>query len=220
MDGKGSGRVIRGLIMRPAAKRILSFIIFNAILFIVYYLLNVLTDVITYFLKITDAGAIPDMIISFIVWAGFTALYVFMITDRKAFGVPYLTDPEQSRPTPVDAFNPVKELKHGKIDTVIYAVMTAVPAVWYMFDGVKVGSNDVPAELFLPQTLFMKITSEPIIGFVIGVAVFWVISCFTTMEARKKWLENPLTPDEINPFSVSETDDAQNPEKGNDNQIE
>lgn len=190
--------------MKPIAKRILSMVIFNIILFLVYYLLNVLKDVIVYFFKISDPGSIPDMIITFIVWIGFFTLYAFMISDRKAFGISYLSESELTRPTPREAFNPLLELKRGKIDTIIYAVMSLIPALWYLFDGIKIGINDVPAELFLPQTFFIKITMNAPVGFILGVTIFWFFSCFVTYKSRKKWIVTPLTIEETNSIYSSD----------------
>jgi len=169
-----------------------SFLIFDVVLFIVYYVLGSFVQT----LEIEGAEIITDIAFSVLTWVGFFLLYALKTADRKGPGLYYLLENEKTPLSPMRAFDPLSEMKRGNFDLLIYAVFCLIPGWDYYNTGITLGQNGILSEIFLPQTLLFKISGSAIWGYILSVAVFYIISSTILAAARKSWLKAPLSPEE------------------------
>ena len=173
-------------------KQIFTFLIFDAVLFIIYY---VLRNFIGAF-QIEGIDAIVDIVMSVITWIGFYLLYAARIADRKGPGLAFLLEYEKSPSSPLSAFDPLAEMKRGNFDLLIYALICLVPGWAYHQEGITVGAGNFLSEIFIPQTLMFKISGSPIWGYILSVVLFYLISASVLAIARSVWVKTPLSDEE------------------------
>ncbi len=188
------------------SKQIFAFLIFDIVLFILYY---VIMSFIGAF-QIEGIEAALDMVMSTATWIGFFLLYVLKTADRKGPGLEYLLENEKAPVSPLRSFDLLSEMKRGNFDLLIYALICLIPGWAYHKEGIVIGTGNFVSEIFLPQTLIYKISGSPVWGYIISVALFYILSSTVLAVARSIWVKTPLTDEErikVDPEWIPESQD-------------
>lgn len=172
-------------------KRIIFFAIIDIIFFIIYYLINMAGDT---FAKLFNWGDISlglDIFATVISWFGFYAIFLLESTDRKKHGLEMIAKKEF--PAERDIWNPIKTIKDGNYDLLIYMIFILPIAVSYLFAPFSFGNNTIFAEIFFPHSLIFKIINIPVVSYLLSVLIFYLIQSISRYYCIRSWKNSELT---------------------------
>lgn len=174
-----------------SAKRIFFFIILDILFFIVYYLFNMAGNTFSQMLNWGDVSYPVDIAATVFSYIGFYVIFILESTDRKKHGLKMIA--EQTFPSEKDIWNPIKTIRSGNYDLLIYMAMSLPLGISYFFAPFSFGKNTITAEIFFPFNLLFKIISIPVVAFIVSCTVFYLVQSVSRMLSVRKWKQSELS---------------------------
>ncbi len=178
-------------------KQIFRYFLINIIMFILYYVLNTLFSTVAGIFELSNWELAFQITGGVLAYLGFMAAHIARITDRKGYGINYLYLNSKNPADPKSAFNIFTDWKRGNWEVLAHTalIFIAVTAYAQVMNGAPDGTL-ILLDLLLPQTIFFKLTNSALLGFVIPVVIFYLVTALIQVKYRRVWLATPLSEEE------------------------
>ncbi len=178
-------------------KQIFRYFLINIIMFILYYVLNTLFSTVAGIFELSNWELAFQITGGVLAYLGFMAAHIARITDRNGYGINYLYLNSKNPADPKSAFNVITDWKRGNWEVLAYTALMfiAVTAYAQVMNGAPDGTL-ILLDLLLPQTIFFKLTNSALLGLIIPVVIFYLVTALIQVNRRRVWLLTPLSEEE------------------------